>query len=90
MRRIQWKRRRQIGEIALRVERRRQSQVVERIRILVREQVPPDFQLEQANSLGLRLVRMFARQLRAEVIFQSEPGRTLFDIQFVEAAVKPL
>ena len=48
----------------------------------------PDFQLEQADTLGLRLVRMFARQLRAEVTLLSRPGHTSFDIRFKEAAPK--
>ena len=46
----------------------------------------PDFQLEQAKTLGLRLVRMFAKQLRAEVTVHSRPGDTVFDIRFREAA----
>jgi two-component system, sensor histidine kinase PdtaS len=46
----------------------------------------PDFQLEQADTLGLRLVRMFARQLRAEVAVLCESGYTTFDIRFKEAA----
>jgi two-component system, sensor histidine kinase PdtaS len=46
----------------------------------------PDFELEQAKTLGLRLVRMFAKQLRAEVTVQSEPGNTVFHIRFREAA----
>lgn len=48
----------------------------------------PDFQLEQANTLGLRLVRMFTRQLRAEVTLHSESGHTGFDIQFKETAAR--
>lgn len=48
----------------------------------------PDFQFEQAGTLGLRLVRMFAKQLRAEVTLRSEPGCTAFDIRFTEAATK--
>ncbi|WGG48754.1 sensor histidine kinase [Rugamonas sp. DEMB1] len=48
--------------------------------------LPPDFQLENASSLGLRLVRMFAKQLRAAITFRSVPGNTGFDIQFKEAA----
>ncbi|WP_332774500.1 sensor histidine kinase [Polaromonas sp.] len=47
-----------------------------------------DFQFEQADTLGLRLVRMFARQLRAVVTLRSEPGHTAFDIHFKEAAAK--
>jgi len=47
-----------------------------------------DFELEQANTLGLRLVRMFAKQLRAEVALRSEPGQTVFDIRFKEPAAK--
>lgn len=46
----------------------------------------PGAQLAQAETLGLRLVRMFARQLRAEVAMRSEPGHTSFDIRFKEAA----
>ena len=46
-------------------------------------------QFEQASTLGLRLVRMFARQLRAEVTLQSEPGHTVFNIRFKEAAASP-
>ncbi|MEO5661214.1 MAG: histidine kinase dimerization/phosphoacceptor domain -containing protein, partial [Polaromonas sp.] len=46
----------------------------------------PDFQIEQADTLGLRLVRMFAKQLRAKVLLCSEPGRTAFDISFKEPA----
>ena len=48
----------------------------------------PGFQLEQASTLGLRLVRMFAKQLRAKVTLHSEPGHTVFDIYFTEAAAK--
>jgi len=48
----------------------------------------PDFQFEQADTLGLRLVRMFAKQLRADVTLRSEPGHTAFDIRFMEAAAK--
>ncbi|MES2353618.1 MAG: histidine kinase dimerization/phosphoacceptor domain -containing protein [Pseudomonadota bacterium] len=47
-----------------------------------------DFQLEQAGTLGLRLVRMFAKQLRADVTLRSAPGHTSFDIHFKEAATK--
>ena len=43
-------------------------------------------QLAQADTLGLRLVRMFAKQLRAKVDMHSEPGQTVFDIRFKEAA----
>ncbi len=50
--------------------------------------LPPDFQLEQASTLGLRLVRMFAKQLRAQVTLRSEPGHTAFDICFKEEAAK--
>ena len=46
----------------------------------------PDFQLEQATTLGLRLVTMFTKQLRADVKVRSEPGSTAFDIRFREAA----
>ncbi len=46
----------------------------------------PDFQLEQATTLGLRLVTMFTKQLRADVKLHSEPGSTAFDIRFREAA----
>ena len=49
----------------------------------------PDFQFEQASTLGLRLVRMFARQLRADVTLRTEPGHTSFDIRFKEEAAKP-
>ena len=49
----------------------------------------PDFQFEQASTLGLRLVLMFAKQLRANVTLRSEPGHTVFDIRFKEAAAKP-
>jgi PAS domain S-box-containing protein len=49
--------------------------------------LPSDFQLEQASSLGLRLVRMFAKQLRASVVMCSEPGHTAFDIHFTETAI---
>ncbi len=48
----------------------------------------PDFQLEQAKTLGLRLVRMFTKQLRADVTLRSEPGHTAFNIRFKEAATK--
>jgi len=48
----------------------------------------PDFQLEQAQTLGLRLVRMFTRQLRADVTLRSASGHTAFDIHFKEAAAK--
>ena len=48
----------------------------------------PDFQLEQADTLGLRLVRMFGEQLRAEVSMASRPGHTTFDVRFKEAAPK--
>ncbi|MDQ3057927.1 MAG: PAS domain S-box protein [Pseudomonadota bacterium] len=46
----------------------------------------PGAQLAQADTLGLRLVRMFAKQLRAQVDMHSEPGHTSFDIRFKEAA----
>jgi PAS domain S-box-containing protein len=46
----------------------------------------PDFELAQADTLGLRLVRMFAKQLRAEVNMRSAPGHTAFDIRFKETA----
>ena len=46
----------------------------------------PDFELDQASTLGLRLVQMFGRQLRADVGFESEPGRTVFNIQFAETS----
>jgi PAS domain S-box-containing protein len=48
----------------------------------------PDFQFDQATSLGLRLVRMFAKQLRAEVTWRSDPGHTAFEILFTEAAAR--
>lgn len=50
--------------------------------------LPLDFQLEHATSLGLRLVRMFAKQLRAVVTLYSVPGNTGFDIQFKETVLK--
>jgi PAS domain S-box-containing protein len=50
----------------------------------------PDFQLDQATTLGLRLVRMFAKQLRAEVTVRSKAGDTVFDICFKEAATRSL
>lgn len=49
----------------------------------------PDFQFEKSNTLGLRLVRMFGRQLRADVTLRSRPGDTAFDVRFTEAAVSP-
>jgi PAS domain S-box-containing protein len=48
--------------------------------------LPADFQLGQVGTLGLRLVRMFAKQLRAEVTLDSEPGRLSFEIRFQEQA----
>ena len=48
----------------------------------------PDFQLEQANTLGMRLVRMLAKQLDAELSFRSGSGHTTFDIRFQELAAK--
>lgn len=42
----------------------------------------PNFQFEQANTLGLRLVRVFAKQLRAEIKLTSLLGETAFHIQF--------
>ena len=48
----------------------------------------PDFQLEQANTLGLRLVRMLAKQLHAELSFRSGSEHTAFDIRFQEPAAK--
>jgi len=48
----------------------------------------PDFQLDQAKTLGLRLVRMFAKQLRAEVTFHSGSGHTVFNIRFQEQTAK--
>jgi two-component sensor histidine kinase len=63
------------------------------IRLLVQDDgvgLKPEFQFEQASTLGLRLVRMFAKQLRATVKLRSEPGHTAFDIEFKEAATKSL
>jgi PAS domain S-box-containing protein len=48
--------------------------------------LPPDFQLGQVGTLGLRLVKMFAKQLRAEVTLHSEPGQLSFEIRFQEQA----
>jgi two-component system, sensor histidine kinase PdtaS len=48
----------------------------------------PDFELAQADTLGLRLVRMFARQLRAQVTLRTGPQLTAFDIRFKETAPK--
>lgn len=48
----------------------------------------PDFQFDQATTLGLRLVRMFAKQLRAEVTWRSHPGHTAFEMRFTEPAAK--
>lgn len=48
----------------------------------------PEFELSQADTLGLRLVRMFVKQLHAEITVNSEPGQTRFTICFEEAAVK--
>jgi PAS domain S-box-containing protein len=48
--------------------------------------LPPDFQLGHVGTLGLRLVRMFAKQLRAEVTLHSEPGQLSFEIRFQEQA----
>jgi two-component sensor histidine kinase len=50
----------------------------------------PDFALAQADTLGLRLVRMFAKQLRAQVTLRAEPQCTAFDIRFKETAPKAL
>ncbi|MBV6324322.1 sensor histidine kinase [Duganella violaceipulchra] len=50
--------------------------------------LPKDFQFDQVNSLGLRLVRMFATQLRAKIALHSAPGHTSFDIHFMETADK--
>lgn len=49
----------------------------------------PEINLEKANSLGLRLVRLFARQLRAEISFASVPGDTNFCITFIDVAGLP-
>lgn len=49
-----------------------------------------DFELGKANTLGLRLVRMFAKQLRAEVICKSEQGHTSFQIDFKEKVTQSL
>ena len=46
----------------------------------------PHFRLAEADSLGLRLVRMFAKQLRAELAFESVPGNTTFDLRFQDRA----
>lgn len=51
--------------------------------------LPSEFQLDKANSLGLRLVRMFAKQLRAAVVLRSAPGHTEFNIQFKETVATP-
>lgn len=48
----------------------------------------PDFRLEQAKTLGLRLVKMFVKQLRADVLMHTKPGHTSFDIHFKEAATR--
>jgi len=48
----------------------------------------PDFELAQADTLGLRLVRMFAKQLRAQVTLRTQPELTAFDIRFKETAPK--
>ncbi|MES2163405.1 MAG: histidine kinase dimerization/phosphoacceptor domain -containing protein [Pseudomonadota bacterium] len=50
--------------------------------------MPADFQLDQVSSLGLRLVRMFAKQLRAAISMRSEPGHTSFDIHVKESVLK--
>ena len=46
----------------------------------------PRLKLERAGSLGLRLVRLFAKQLKADVTLSSLPGNTRFDVRFTEAA----
>ncbi|MFZ2653017.1 MAG: histidine kinase dimerization/phosphoacceptor domain -containing protein [Burkholderiaceae bacterium] len=46
----------------------------------------PGFRVEQAQTLGLRLVRMFARQLHADLTLRSAPGHTVFEIRFKEPA----
>ncbi|MES2116140.1 MAG: histidine kinase dimerization/phosphoacceptor domain -containing protein [Pseudomonadota bacterium] len=52
--------------------------------------LPPELQLEHVSTLGLRLVRMFSKQLRAAIEMQSAPGGTRFFIQFTETANKSL
>nr|WP_255429548.1 histidine kinase dimerization/phosphoacceptor domain -containing protein [Ramlibacter albus] len=44
----------------------------------------PGFDFGTVATLGLRLVRMFARQLRAAVDVQSRPGLTYFEMRFKE------
>jgi two-component sensor histidine kinase len=39
--------------------------------------LPADFNFEQGKTLGLRLIRSLARQLRAEVSAESAPGATI-------------
>ncbi|MBC7865460.1 MAG: tetratricopeptide repeat protein [Bacteroidia bacterium] len=44
------------------------------------EGMPTNFSIEKANSLGIRLIKGLANQIKARVSIESEPGSTSFSI----------
>ncbi|HIK15217.1 MAG TPA: PAS domain S-box protein [Leptolyngbyaceae cyanobacterium M33_DOE_097] len=57
---------------------------MDRIRLIVKDNgigLPADFQLDQINSLGLRLVKILTRKLKGEITITSQAGTT-FQIDF--------
>jgi len=64
----------------------------DRVQLEVRDNgrgVPPDFELEQAKTLGLRTVRLLARRLEADVALHADGG-TSFTLTFPVQAEEPV
>jgi PAS domain S-box-containing protein len=75
------------GEVAVRLHR-----IGETVEIQVRDTgkgLPPDLDLEQAKSLGLRIVRILARRLGATVRIENDRGAA-FTLAFALHAEAPL
>ncbi|MBF2048373.1 MAG: hypothetical protein IGS54_13575 [Elainella sp. C42_A2020_010] len=74
-----------LGEIQVQLQ-----QIHSRIHIIIQDNgigLPPHFDWQQTSSLGLKLVRILAKQLNAEVSFTSNGGTTV-QLEFSELNYK--
>jgi two-component sensor histidine kinase len=68
-----------------------QLQEDRRLRLEVRDNgvgLPTDFAPERTGSLGMRLVQIFAKQLRCELGWSSGSGGSVFQMSFLELKPK--